>query len=104
MNAQDPEWVAELRREVRNRLKDHNSTQVALARYLNLSPKHVNKFLQGLIPGNPVLLTRIAAAVGLRITLSEAPFRPVLDTRKPRGRRNAVISAPEDLGDAFGED
>lgn len=104
MNAQDPEWVAELRREVQDRLRDSNSTQVALAGYLNISPKHVNQFLRGLVTGNPVLLSRIAAAVGLRITLSEAPFRPVLDPRKPYGRRNAVVSVPEDLDDALGED
>lgn len=104
MHVQDPEWVAELRREVKNRLKDHNSTQVALARYLNISPKHVNQFLRGLVTGNPVLLSRIAAAVGLRIVLEEAPFRPVLAPRKPHGRRNAVVSVPEDLDDALGED
>lgn len=104
MHTRDPEWVRELRREVRNRLKDHNSTQAALARYLNLSPKHVNQFLQGLVPGNPVLLTRIAAAVGLRITLSEARFRPVLAPRKPRAHRKAALPEPEDLGDAFSED
>lgn len=104
MHAQDPEWVRELRREVRNRLKDHNATQVGLARYLGLTPKHVNQVLRGRVQGSPELLTRFAAAVGLRVALTEARFRPVLDSRKPYGKKKAVVPAPEDLDGALEED
>lgn len=82
------------------RLKARKATQSGLAAHLELTPRHVSQVLRGSVQGNPDLLTRLAAAVGLKIVLEEALVAPVLPRRRPWTRKNAA----EDLEDALDED
>lgn len=82
-------WLLDLRRAVRARLRAQGATQAGLARYLGVAPQHVSQFLTGKTDGSPEMAGRIAAAVGLRITLADVDGpAPVLPRRRPgSGRR-----------------
>jgi len=99
----DARWLTELRAMVAQRLKEQNTTQVALAEHLGITPKHMNQFLQGtVLAGNPLLLERMAEAVGLRITIADSG-QPPPPLRKLRQRR-AQVKALAGLATANEED
>jgi transcriptional regulator with XRE-family HTH domain len=83
----EPSWAAELRAEVSRRLRAQKATQIGLADYLGITPKHVNQLLRGHVTGTAEMLDALAGAVGLRITVEESgePV-PRLAGRKPSSR------------------
>lgn len=70
-------WLCHLRAEVRARLEARHATQASLAAYLGITPKHLNQILGGHVNGSPVLLARIAEAVGLQIAIVVTDREPV---------------------------
>jgi transcriptional regulator with XRE-family HTH domain len=67
-----PAWLAQLRTEVRRRIREQNTTQAAIAARTGTSYQHMSDILRGAASGSPELLTRIAWAVGLRIEIVAA--------------------------------
>ena len=80
-------WLDQLRAEVLRRIKAQQSTQAALAAHLGITPKHMSQVLTGKVIGSPQMLDRIAAAVGLRITIAASGSEPVALPPDTRGRR-----------------
>lgn len=102
-------WLLELRREVKARLRGQGATQASLARYLGITEKHLSQLLTGRTDGSPEMLDRLAAAVGLRIVIADAPGPgAVLPGRRKRVRARgdepgyeqvvAVIAATGETG------
>jgi transcriptional regulator with XRE-family HTH domain len=90
----DPEWVGDLRRRVVAHLRAQKATQIGLAEYLGVTPKHVNQILKGVTPGTSALLDRMAAAAGLEIVVRDsAKPAPVLGGRRNRRSRARVDAA-----------
>ena len=82
----DPAWVRDLRQRVIAHLHATSATQIGLAEYLGVSPKHVNQILKGVIAGTPSMLDQMAAAAGLEIVVRESGRpAPVLAGRRCRG-------------------
>ena len=75
--ALDAPWLRHLRAEVRARLEARHATQASLAEHLGISAKHLNQVLGGHVNGSPVLLARIAEAVGLQIAIMVTGIEPV---------------------------
>lgn len=96
-------WIADLREQVAARLKEHGVTQVALADHLGITAKHMNQILHGIVVGaNPLLLERMAAAVGLRIAVADSgePVPPLRQLRQHRRQVKALADlAAADHGD-----
>jgi transcriptional regulator with XRE-family HTH domain len=80
-------WLRDLRCKVRARLRAQGATQAGLAWYLGITEKHVSQLLTGKVDGSTEMLGRLAAAVGLRITIADAagPW-PVLPGRRKHHR------------------
>lgn len=58
-------YLADLKVAIRAELRADGCTQVDLARYLGITPKHASQVLTGKVVGRFDLLERMAAAVGL---------------------------------------
>jgi transcriptional regulator with XRE-family HTH domain len=98
-DAVSPAWLRYLRDEVRARIRAQHSTQASLAASLGVTPKHLSQVLTGTIAGSPWFLDRMAAAVGLRITVVPAADRePVLLGRDQRGLKSGRKRAGEGAG------
>jgi transcriptional regulator with XRE-family HTH domain len=69
-------YLADLKKAIRAELKADGCTQVDLARYLGLSPKHVSQMLTGTVDGRFELLERMARAVGLEPGFGDGASSP----------------------------
>lgn len=87
MTAADcPPWLTQLRYDVRRQLRAQRTTQSALAAHIGVTPQYMSQVLTGRVPGSPALLTRIAVAAGLSITVTAGDTEPVQLPRDARGR------------------
>jgi transcriptional regulator with XRE-family HTH domain len=89
----DARWLTELRERIAGQMKANGISQVALAEHLGITPKHMNQFLQGTVrAGSPLLLERMAEAVGLRITIADSgePPPPLRSLRQRRAQVKAL--------------
>jgi transcriptional regulator with XRE-family HTH domain len=98
-SAATAQWLQVLRSEVRARLKKQHATQISLAKYLGISPKHLSQILTGEVNCSPGVFTRMAEAMGLQIVIVDAGMEPVKlaeDQRKYKSGRPSRIEATND--------
>lgn len=82
----DLPWLDELRRLVPERLRAQKATREGLANHLGVTHQHVSQILNGHTDGSVDVLTRMAAAVGLSVTVQDSGQPPApLPGRRPRG-------------------
>ena len=95
----DVYWLAELRAEVKRRLKARHTTQKALAEYLGITEKHLCQMLAGRIDGGHEVLERLALAMGLKIAVvSNGPVLvPVTESKRGRNLKKLVSDADEEV-------
>lgn len=87
-------WLLDLCRQVKDRLRAQGATQAGLAWYLGITEKHLCQLLAGKVGGSPEMLGRLAAAVGLRIAIEDAPGPPPVLP----GRRRHVRTRHDEPG------
>lgn len=84
------------RTAVVTRLREHHASQAALAGHVGITAKHMSQILRGKASPGPELLDKIAAAMGLQVTIAVIGD-PVPLAKDKRGRKAGTAAQPPGL-------
>lgn len=82
-------WLSAFRTAVASRIREHHTSQAALAGHVGITEKHMSRVLLGRVNPGPELTGKIAAAMGPQVTVVIVSD-PVPLAKDMRGRKRAA--------------